>query len=208
MQLPVLTPRRPLKESQIAEGKGLSKQTGMGTFCHPTLCPTPFSPSSPREGGTYPSPQDLVDGRAFLQRALSDDLCSHFLHIQHECIKRFLYVGLLLLFLLFGVLMLSGCRQSRQTQPNKQLRGPASSTAQNLSAAAHHPHLAAWNEKHTSTFGLFHPGKWNKNSPRRSWGMRAGVVITSSSFTNTQCFPGQREKRPVVLSTSGSVSCL
>lgn len=53
-----------------------------------------------------PSAQDLVDGCTFFQRALSYDLRSHFLHIQHERVKGFLYVGLLLLFFLFGVLML------------------------------------------------------------------------------------------------------
>lgn len=53
-----------------------------------------------------PPAQDLVDGRALLQRALGHDLRSHFLHIQHERIQRFLYVGLLLLLFLFGVLML------------------------------------------------------------------------------------------------------
>lgn len=50
MQLLVLTPRRPLKESQIAEGKGLSKQMGMGTFCHPTHCVLIHSPPLLPEG--------------------------------------------------------------------------------------------------------------------------------------------------------------
>lgn len=76
-------------------------------------------PLLPEKGVTYPPPKDLVDGRAFFQRALSYDLCSHFLHIQHECIKRFLYVGLLLFFFLFGVLMLSGDRQNRHNPINK-----------------------------------------------------------------------------------------
>lgn len=55
---------------------------------------------------TYPAPEDLVDGCTFFQCALSDHLRSHFLHIQHECIKGLLYVGLFLFFFLFGVLML------------------------------------------------------------------------------------------------------
>lgn len=49
---------------------------------------------------TYPPAQDLVDGSAFLQCALSHHLGSHFLHVEHEGIQRFLYVDLFL-FLLF-----------------------------------------------------------------------------------------------------------
>lgn len=90
----------------MAEGKGRSKPTGTGAR-HATHH-VPFWPSSSSRHATYPPAQDLVDGCTFFQRALGYNLCSHFLHIQHECIKRFLYVGLLLFFFLFGVLMLSG----------------------------------------------------------------------------------------------------
>lgn len=48
----------------------------------------------------YPSAQDLVDGCALLQRALSHHLGPHLLHVQHERIERLLDVGLLLLLLL------------------------------------------------------------------------------------------------------------
>lgn len=95
--------------------------------------PQSIRPPLPSEGTTYPSPQDLVDGGTFFQRALGHDLGPHFLHIQHERVKRFLYVGLLLFFFLFGVLMLSGYRQNRQTQPSKRSQGPTSSTAENPS---------------------------------------------------------------------------
>lgn len=62
------------------------------------LVPVPF---------TYPSTEDLVDGCALFQCAFCYNFCSHFLHIQHKCIKRFLYVWLLFLFFFFGVLMFS-----------------------------------------------------------------------------------------------------
>lgn len=133
------------------------------------LHPGPSSPSSPRERATYPSPQDLVDGRAFFQRALGDHLCSHFLHIQHERVKRFLYVGLLLFFFLFGVLMLSGCRQNRQTQPNKRsiVRANFLRSKEPILLGFSTPKPSSLREKHASTFGLLHPGKWNKNSQGR-----------------------------------------
>ena len=109
------------RSQSMAEGKGCSKPMGTGTR-HPTHRVL-FWPSSPSRHATHPPAQDLVDGCTFFQRAFSYDLCSHFLHIQHECIKRFLYVGLLLFFFLFGVLMLSGWGQNRQMQPNEPSRG-------------------------------------------------------------------------------------
>lgn len=64
---------------------------------------------------TYPSTKDLIDGCTLFQRAFCYNFCSHFLHIQHKCIKRFLYVWLLFLLLFFGVLMFSvWLRQTRQ----------------------------------------------------------------------------------------------
>lgn len=94
------------RSQSMAQGKGCSKPMRTRT-CHSTHHVL-FWPSSPSRYTTYPPAQDLVDGCTFFQRALSYNLCSHFLHIQHECIKRLLYVGLLLFFFLFGVLMLSG----------------------------------------------------------------------------------------------------
>lgn len=52
------------------------------------------------ESGPYLSSQDLVDGRTFLQGALSHHLGPHLLHIQHEGIQRLFHVGFLF-FLLF-----------------------------------------------------------------------------------------------------------
>lgn len=190
VELPVLTPRRPVGSQNVAEAKGLSKQRGSGTFCHPTHgVLVRSSPSSPTEAATYPSPQDLVDGRAFFQRALSDDLCSHFLHIQHERVKRFLYVGLLLFFFLFGVLMLSGCRQNTQTQPNEQSQGPTSpqQTAHLLVSSA--PKPSSSEREARFHFWSSPPWKMEQKQPGEGVG-RVGAerdfVITSSSFTNTQ----------------------
>lgn len=137
---------------------------GMGT-----RAPHPVRPPPPA-GVTHPSAQDLVDGCTFFQRALSYDLRSHFLHIQHERVKGFLYVGLLLLFFLFGVLMLSGCGQNRQMQPDEGSQGPTRPAAEGPS-----PH--SLNTQPSSPEGVAHfhagsppPGKWSTNSPGRGWG--------------------------------------
>lgn len=130
-------------------------------MCQPTQCVL-FWPCSPSGGAAYPSAQDLVDGCTFFQRALGYNLRSHFLHIQHERVKRFLYVGLLLFFFLFGVLMLSGWRQKRQTPPNEQSQGSASSAAEGPTPRRLNT-LAVWKERRTPTLGLLHPGKWHKN---------------------------------------------
>lgn len=45
-------------------------------------------------GSTYPSAQYLVDSCTLFECALSHHLGSHLLHIQHECIQRFLDVWL------------------------------------------------------------------------------------------------------------------
>lgn len=45
---------------------------------------------------SYPPPQDLVDGGAFLQCTLRHHLGPHFLHVQHEGVQGFLYVDLFL----------------------------------------------------------------------------------------------------------------
>lgn len=53
---------------------------------------------------SYPPPKDLVDGGAFLQRALRHHLGPHFLHVEHEGVQRLLYVHLFLfLRFLLGV---------------------------------------------------------------------------------------------------------
>lgn len=52
------------------------------------------------KGRSYLSSQDLVNGCAFLQGALSHHLGPHLLHIQHEGVKRLLHMGFLF-FLLF-----------------------------------------------------------------------------------------------------------
>lgn len=54
------------------------------------------------EGRSYLSSQDLVNGRTFLQGALSHHLGSHLLHIQHEGVQRLLHVGLLFFLLFHG----------------------------------------------------------------------------------------------------------
>ena len=41
----------------------------------------------------YLFPKDLIDGRRFFECIFSNDSCSLFLHVQHECIQWFLYVG-------------------------------------------------------------------------------------------------------------------
>lgn len=166
----------------------------------PPTVPRAIHPPSPSEGATYPPPQDLVDGRTFFQRALRHDLCPHFLHIQHERVKRFLYVGLLLFFFLFGVLMLSGYRQNRQTQPHKQWQGPTS-PENPAPPAAQHPNLAALKEKHASTAGLLQPGKWNKNIPAGVWGKRT-ISQSLPRGSQAHCFPkpgawGRRTAWPV-----------
>jgi hypothetical protein len=47
---------------------------------------------------TYPPSEDLVDGRALLQRALGHHFGTHLLHVQHERVQRFLYVRLLFFY--------------------------------------------------------------------------------------------------------------
>lgn len=69
----------------------------------------PFSrPHGGRNAGCwpYPSPEDLVDGRALLEGALSDYLGTHFLHVQHEGIEGLLDVVSRLLGLLLRAVML------------------------------------------------------------------------------------------------------
>lgn len=76
-------------------------------FSASSLTPTKVSPCLWFSPVTYPSTEDLVDGCTLFQCAFCYNFCSHFLHIQHKCIKRFLYVWLLFLFFFFGVLMFS-----------------------------------------------------------------------------------------------------
>lgn len=49
-----------------------------------------------------PATQDLVDGSALLECALSNDLGSHLLHVKHERIEGFLDDWLLSLLLCLG----------------------------------------------------------------------------------------------------------
>lgn len=75
---------------------------------------------------TYPPPQDLVDGSAFLQCALSHHLGPHFLHVEHEGIQRFLYVDLFLLLLfLFSVWLFPA--EDQRGQKGEQSRKPPTS---------------------------------------------------------------------------------
>lgn len=67
---------------------------------------------------TYPSTKNLIDGSTLFQRAFCYNFRSHFLHIQHKCIKRFLYVWFLFLLFFFGVLMFS----RQLTRNNKKNR--------------------------------------------------------------------------------------
>lgn len=68
-----------------------------------------------RSLGSYPPAQDLVDGGAFLQRALSHHLGPHLLHVEHEGVQGLLYVHLFLLLLfLFGVRLFPVERQRAQ----------------------------------------------------------------------------------------------
>lgn len=79
----------PLRE-RGSETRGSGQRRGRG----------PTRPGG--QGPPYLSPQDLVNGRAFLQGALGHHLGPHLLHIQHEGIQRLLHVGLLFLLLLHG----------------------------------------------------------------------------------------------------------
>lgn len=98
---------KPYKNSKRRAWERGQRSREQGTKGHCTQCSqSSCVVFSPRD--TYPAPEDLVDGCTFFQCALGHHLRSHLLHIQHECIKGLLYVGLFLLFFLFGVLMLSG----------------------------------------------------------------------------------------------------
>lgn len=66
-----------------------AKGTG-GIPCQPT-CPWP-----------HPATQDLVDGSAFLECTLCNDLGSHLLHVKHEGIEGFFDGWLLSLLLCLG----------------------------------------------------------------------------------------------------------
>lgn len=198
-------PRRPLQKS------ARDRRDRATVPCHPP-CPSPSFPPLPREGATYPSPQDLVDGRAFFQRALGHDLCPHFLHIQHECVKRFLYVGLLLFFFLFGVLMLSGYRQNRH-KPINNCEVPLPPQQRTQLPGCSTPKPRRSEQEVRFHFGSFPPWKAEQKHPREGVGEEKDFKITSSGVPDTP-FSQARAKstvwlvppRPVALVLAGQTS--
>lgn len=80
----------------------------------------------------YPPAQDLVDSRALLQGALSDDFCPHLFHIQHESVQGLLDSGLLgfLLSLWFWLRFpWQGHKRSSQCQQSQPSQHPAAGRA-------------------------------------------------------------------------------